>query len=287
MKVVIVDRKNASVVYKNSRIFVDNQGIPLRMIEFLILHADVTLQSKDILKLSKEGISILYISKNNKDMALTVPLAAKNSELKQKQYEALGNKLGLAKYFIDEKVKRHIAHLKSIGIDTDVALWLQRINQSQSIESLLGEEGSFSRYYFKYYFSQFSPNLHKGKRSKRPAMDPVNATLSYLYSIIYNLLTVKLYSSGFDPAISYLHQPFRSHYALSSDFMELFRAQINEKVLDWFHDKTLGAEDFTAKNGVFIRYESRKKLWLEIKSLMTQISSEADREISLLRAAIS
>jgi len=287
MKIVIIDKPDVKLEVLRSQLYVDGQGIPLRLIEMLIIRHDVMVSSKMMLKLSKEGISFMVISKNNEDFSLTLPQFSKNSELKMQQYTALNHRLGIAKYFVDEKLKRHIKHLNTVGIDTEVSAWKERLDKADSIEKLLGVEGNFSRYYFKHYFALFAPSLHKGKRSRRPALDPVNAMLSYCYSLAYNLLTTKLYMTGFEPSISYLHTPFRSHYALSSDFMELFRAQINEKVLEWFHDGLLVAEDFTMKNGVYLKYDSRKKLWPEIKALMHQISFEADKEISLVRTAIS
>ena len=287
MKTVIIDKPEVKLEVQKSQLYVDGQGIPLRLIEMLIIRHDVTMSSKIMLKLSKEGIALIVVSKNNEDISLTLPQFSKNSEIKMEQYAALDHRLGMAKYFVDEKLRRHIKHLNTIGVNTEESIWKERFDQADSIEKLLGVEGSFSRYYFKHYFALFAPTLHKGKRSKRPALDPVNAMLSYCYSLVYNLLTAKLYMTGFEPSISYLHTPFRSHYALSSDFMELFRAQINEKVVEWFHDGLLLAEDFKMKNGVYLKYESRKKLWPEIKSLMNQIAFEADKEISLIRTAIS
>lgn len=287
MKLVVVDKRDVSLEIKTSKLHVDGQGVPLRLMEMLVLRDDVSLTAKLMLKLSKEGISVLMISKNNEDMALTLPQFSKNSELKLEQYAALDQRLGMAKYFVGEKIKRHSKHLESVGVTVNEQEWKERIDKVDSVERLLGIEGNFSKYYFKHYFALFSPSLHKGKRSKRPALDPVNAILSYCYSVIYNLLTTKLYMSGFEPSISYLHTPFRSHYALSSDFMELFRASINEKVVEWFKDGLLLAEDFKMRNGVYLTYESRKKLWPEIKKLMQHISMETDKEISLIRSAIS
>lgn len=287
MKVVIVDKAEVKLEVKTNQLFVSGQGVPLRLMEMLVLGHDVVLSAKLLLKLSKEGIGILLISKNNEDLALTLPQFSKNSEMKLEQYAALNQRLGMAKYFVDEKIVRHAKHLKSVGIEIDQDLWKERVQNADSVEKLLGVEGSFSKLYFGHYFLLFPPALHKGKRSKRPALDPVNAILSYCYSIIYNMLTTKLYMAGFEPSISYLHTPFRSHYALSSDFMELFRAKINEKVLEWFNDGLLLAEDFRMKNGVYLTYESRKKLWPEMKSLMQYVSLEAEKEISLIRSAIS
>lgn len=287
MKIVIVDKPEVKLEVQKSQLYVDGQGIPLRLMEMLILGHDVMLSSRLVLKLSKEGIAVMYISKNNEDIALTVAQFSKNSEIKMAQYAALNQRLGMAKYFVDEKIARHIQHLKSLSIELDGSIWQEKVQKADSVERLLGVEGNFSKVYFQHYFGLFSPTLHKGKRSKRPALDPVNAMLSYGYTIVYNLLTTKLYMAGFEPSISYLHTPYRSHYALSSDFMELFRAYINEKVLEWFTDGLLVSEDFKMKNGVYLVYESRKKLWPEMKSLMQYVSTEADKEISLIRTAIS
>ncbi len=287
MKVVIVEKPEVTLAIKKQQLYVDEQGIPLRLVEMLVLRHDVNVSSKLLLKLSREHIAVLLISKNNLDFALTLPQISKNSEVKADQYRALDNRLGLAKYFVDEKISRHIDHLKSLSVIIDREPWKLNVQKADSIDALMGVEGSFTHHYFNHYFKFFAPSLHKGKRSKRPALDPVNAILSYLYSIIYNLLTAKLYMAGFEPSISYLHTPFRSHYALSSDMMELFRAKINEKVLEWFDDNLLAAEDFKMKKGVYLKYESRKKLWQSIKLLMDEISLEADKEISLIRTAIS
>jgi len=286
MKIVIVDKSEVKLEVQKSQLYVNAKGIPLRLIEILVLGHDIKLSSKLVLKLTKENIAILYISRNNENMALTLPQFSKNSELKMAQYAALNQRMGMAKYFVDEKITRHIKHLKSVGIKIDESIWKERVNKSDCIEKLLGVEGNFSKVYFKYYFSLFPLVLHKGKRSKRPALDPLNAMLSYIYTIVYNLLTTKLYMVGFEPSISYLHTPYRSHYALSSDFMELFRAYINEKVLEWFNDGLLVVEDFKLKNGVYLRYESRKKIWSEVMALMHHISTESDKEISLIRTAI-
>lgn len=287
MKIVIVDKPEVKLEVKKSQLYIDSQGVPLRLIEMLVLGHDVALSSSLVLKLTKEGISLMFVSKNNENIALALPLFSKNSEVKMAQYAALNQRLGMAKYFVDEKIKRHTKHLKSVGVMVDEDIWKERVQQADTVEKLLGVEGSFSKFYFKYYFALFPLVLHKGKRSKRPALDPVNAVMSYCYAIVYNLLTTKLYMAGFEPSISYLHTPFRSHYALSSDFMELFRAKINEKIAEWFNDGLLLAEDFNLKNGVYLKYDSRKKIWPEVKSLMQYVSAESDKEISLIRTAIS
>jgi CRISPR-associated protein Cas1 len=133
----------------------------------------------------------------------------------------------------------------------DVSKVLDNIESAKSIQQLLGLEGSFSKRYFTQYFKLFPKRLHHGKRSKQPPLDPVNAMLSFFYMVVYNLITVRLLSFGFEPSIGFMHQPFRSHNALASDFMELFRADINAFVFRLFDEKKVTSSDFTKKNGVY------------------------------------
>jgi len=192
----------------------------------------------------------------------------------------------MAKYFVYEKIIRHTQQLEDFHHIIDNSKALVRLEKSKSIDGLLGVEGSFSRLYFKGYFSLFSKRLHFGKRSKQPPLDPVNAMLSFFYMLTYNLISIRLISFGFEPSIGFLHQPFRSHNALASDFMELFRADVNEFVWSLFHEKKLESSDFTKRNGVYLKYEGRKKIWVDFKAFHQALEPQIDAEITKLRLAI-
>jgi CRISPR-associated protein Cas1 len=151
----------------------------------------------------------------------------------------------------------------------------------------MGIEGSFARNYFKEYFSLIPKIFHKSKRSKKPPQDPVNAVMSYWYSLYYNIITVKLLSYGFEPALGYLHTPFRSHNALSSDILELFRASINQAIFSIFTNKLLTIDDFTKKGGVYLKYDGRKKIWKEFIALVNILNPKLDAEIANIRKWIN
>ena len=170
----------------------------------------------------------------------------------------------------------------NIEIDEEII----SINKALCINEIMGIEGSFARKYFKYYFELLPLDMHKSKRSKRPPNDPVNAVMSYWYSLYYNIITVKLLSFGFDPSIGYLHTAFRSHNALSSDFIEMFRADINSAVIPLFKNEILSNEDFTNKNGVYLKYDGRKKIWPEFIALNNSLKAKLDFEIANLKARI-
>jgi CRISPR-associated protein Cas1 len=147
----------------------------------------------------------------------------------------------------------------------------------------MGIEGAFARRYFGHYFSMFDRKLTKGYRSKNPPLDPVNSILSYIYTLAYNSITAKLYMRGFDPSISYLHTPFRSHFALSSDILETLRADINIFVANLFLDKQITIDNFTNKSGVYLKYDSRRNLWRTLKPFMDTLNKKLNKQIAILK----
>jgi len=286
MKLLIID-KPAKLDIKYSTIRVDLQKIPLHLLETIMLIGTHQLDSNFITKVNSNDITILLFDKSFKNSSIITPTKGKNSELKLSQYRAVTDKkraLNIAKYIIQSKISYHIKHLKEHNIE--VSFNYQHIDQADKLETLLGIEGSFANIYFKHYFSLLPKVLHKSKRTKRPPLDPVNALLSLYYTLFYNITTIKLLSFGFEPSIGFLHKPFRSHNALSSDIVEFIRADINEFVYTLFKNKTVTTEDFTKKNGVFLKYQSRKRLWVKFQLFQNQISPKIDSFIANIRSLL-
>jgi len=285
MNISIIDKKDAILTFQNQTIKFDDIKLPVRLADTIIITSNITINAKDLIKITNSGVSFIFVNPYLNKSTITTSTEQKNADLKLKQYEALSKKLYIAKYIICEKIKRHTFQLGVNGITLDNSSYLLKL--PKDIEELLGVEGSFSREYFKHYFSLFSKRIHSGKRTKRPPKDPLNALLSYFYTLLYSLLTVRLMANGFDPSISYLHTPFRSHQALSSDILELFRDRINQFVKIIIDEKIVEIGDFSKKNGgVYLRYEGRKKLYKPLKELWDGLESDISSEIANLRAII-
>ena len=284
MRVVIVDKKEAKLKLENKTLKVDTQKIPLRLIDTLILSGSYHVETKEFIKMTQEDVNIILISNFSNNSAIITNTKSKNAQLKLQQYNAQKNSLEIAKYFLTHKIKSHAKHLQSIDIKTELDPIIENIKNATTLQTLLGIEGSFSKYYFTNYFKLFPKHLHSNKRTKNPPLDPINATMSFLYMLFYNFISIKLISFGFEPSIGFLHKAFRSHNALSSDFMELVRADINAFVHTSFKDGKLQTSDFSKKGGVYLKYDGRKKLWSDIKALMDRFDPKIDTEVANLRA---
>lgn len=83
------------------------------------------------------------------------------------------------------------------------------------------------------------------KRNRRPPTDPVNALLSYAYSLLVKQFNVSLSAVGFDPFRGFYHQPRYGRPALSLDLMEPFRPLIADScVIQAINNGEIRAKDF-------------------------------------------
>ncbi len=61
-------------------------------------------------------------------------------------------------------------------------------------------------------------------RNRRPPMDPVNALLSFAYSILKNMYAGALEAVGLDPYVGFLHTDRPGRMSLALDLMEELRS---------------------------------------------------------------
>ncbi|MDX2133741.1 MAG: CRISPR-associated endonuclease Cas1 [Saprospiraceae bacterium] len=96
--------------------------------------------------------------------------------------------------------------------------------QQQAAQTFRGQEGTASRLYFQHLSRRLSGRLAFDGRSKRPAYDPFNALLNYLYGMLYTQTHLALLKSGLDPYLGVLHvDQHGDRPTLVFDFIEPFR----------------------------------------------------------------
>jgi CRISPR-associated protein Cas1 len=286
MKVAIIDKKDIKLKVENKAIKIDSQTIPLKLTDVLILNHKIELYTSDILKITKEDISIIITSFNNQYTSIINSASAKNSDMKIMQYSALEYRLKIAKYIIKNKILSHKEHLEKHNLELNYNNVVLNIELCNNIDELMGIEGSYARAYFEKFFMLIPKVYHRSRRSKRPPLDPANALMSFLYTMYYNLITVRLLAQGFEPSLGYLHSAFRDHRALSSDLLELFRAEINELVIQMFRNKIITSEDFYKKSGVYLNYDGRKKIWRYFVDLVQILEPKLNSQIANIKKMI-
>lgn len=133
------------------------------------------------------------------------------------------------------------------------------------IDALRGVEGAAARVYFQ-AFGELLPGWCDFKgRSKRPPKDPVNAVLSYLYTVVVGDAIAACLTAGLDPATGFLHDDRGRRPSLACDLIEEFRPVIVDTVaLELFRRNSLHPNQFETNEhsgGVAIRGKPARRCW--------------------------
>ena len=161
----------------------------------------------------------------------------------------------------DREVQDTVAALKD-GID--------KVYRTDQPEEIMGVEGNCAHRYFAVFGKLFSGDVDFTLRTKRPPLDPVNAALSFVYTLYTNEFAAALETVGLDSCIGYFHALRSGRCSLACDLLEEARCIAERFVLTLFNLKTLTESDFTQQPGgaVWLNDDGRKKLltkWQERK----------------------
>jgi CRISP-associated protein Cas1 len=151
---------------------------------------------------------------------------------------------------------------------------LRALNQAADLDEIRGIEGDAAVFYFDAFNAlltdQNAPMILSG-RSRRPPLDPVNALLSFCYTLLMHDCRSALESAGLDSQCGFLHRDRPGRPSLALDLMEEFRPAIADRaVLTLINRRQIGPGDFETKESgaVLLKEKSRKtvlQLWQERK----------------------
>lgn len=102
-----------------------------------------------------------------------------------------------------------------------------------SLASIRGIEGDAAKIYFRVFddlvLAEKETFAFK-ERNRRPPLDPMNALLSFLYTLLVHDVTSALEGVGLDPAVGFLHRDRPGRPGLALDVMEEFRPFLADRM---------------------------------------------------------
>jgi CRISPR-associated protein Cas1 len=208
---------------------------------------------------------------------ITQGLGLKNVFLRREQFRRAEDAdfcLRVARDVVSTKIRNQRTLLQRNHVEPP-ALPLKRLKhlteQAQragDLDELLGIEGAAARFYFESFAGMIKvdeadegrPVFDFTHRNRRPPRDPVNALLSFAYSLLAKDLTIICLCIGFDPFIGFYHQPRFGRPALALDLMEGFRPLVADSaVLTALNTRMVTASDFIrVGNAVSLKPGGRK-----------------------------
>ena len=241
-------------------------------ISSLSIFGNVQVTAQATRELLERGIPICHFSYGGWLKGVTWGMAHKNVELRMHQFRVAGDppaSLAIAKEIVTAKIRNSRVMLRRnhAQAPTTAVEELKRltgmVESADSFGTLLGIEGAAARV----YFANFGGMLKSGipafdfrTRNRRPPKDPVNAVLSFLYSMLMRQAMVSAMMVGFDPYMGFYHQPKYGRPALALDLAEEFRPLIADSAtLTLFNNSELKEKDFIQRGGaVSLTQDGRK-----------------------------
>lgn len=247
---------------------------PLVDVSHVALVGNVQISSQAIRELSARGIPVAWLSTGGWLTGLLDGLGHGQVALRRAQYAAAGDarRLALARSFVETKILNARTFLRrnhddvSLGVMHELATLAERAASAENEESLLGLEGNAARIYFEHFGALLAAPAAVATfdftvRNRRPPKDPINALLSFAYSMLTKDVAVAARLVGLDPYLGFLHRPRHGRLSLALDLMEEFRPLIADSVVvTAVNTGVVAARDFIHRGpGVTLSPEGRKK----------------------------
>jgi CRISPR-associated protein Cas1 len=268
--------------------------VPLHNLEGIACFGwDTTASASLMAACAEAGVALSFHSPHGKFLAATRGYTSGNILLRREQYRraddpalnlSIARNIVLAKLANSRTVLQRAARdhgdkdaARAETLQSATLFLAQRVQLAEhavELDSLRGLEGDAAAAYFNAFPSlmvNHDPAIRMDGRSRRPPLDPVNALLSFLYTLLMHDCRSALESCGLDPQCGFLHRDRPGRPSLALDLMEEFRAFLADRVaLTLLNRRQLGATDFRREESgaILLKDDSRKAVltaWQERK----------------------
>jgi CRISPR-associated endonuclease Cas1/CRISPR-associated protein Cas4 len=250
---------------------------PLPQTSQVALYGNIQVTTQAMRALFEAERPIAYFSRGGWFYGTAARLAHGNVFLRRAQFRAVedpSRSLAVARRLVMAKLKNQRTLLRRNSTGQEGALGrlelaIRAAEAAESIDVVRGHEGDGAAAYFGAFPSMLDPPAEVGAfefagRNRRPPTDPVNAALSFGYSLLSREWTSVLTIVGMDPFAGFLHAPRHGRPALALDLMEEFRPIIVDSVvLGTINTGELAARHFVTRGGACNLNDTGRRQFLE------------------------
>lgn len=232
-------------------------------------------------KCASSGVNLCFLTPRGRFLARVCGENSGNVLLRRTQYRAADDEARsclTARSFIFGKVyngrwslertrRDHALRVdgESLGrASAALAEALPRLLEATDLDALRGLEGQTAAVYFGAFdgliLNQRETFAFSG-RSRRPPMDPINALLSFSYTLLANACAGALESVGLDAYVGFLHRDRPGRMSLALDLMEELRPVFADRfAVTLINNRAIRREHFERQPGgaVWLTDEGRK-----------------------------
>jgi CRISPR-associated protein Cas1 len=247
---------------------------PFHMIASVVAFGAVLLTPPLLQACAARGITVVLLDRNGRFQARVEGPTSGNVLLRRQQYRASERPEAIVRSLVAGKVANQRAVLQRAAIARLGGILRSVQISTSDVDALRGAEGEAAQLYFGvfgYLIRSPDPAIVFRGRSRRPPLDPMNALLSFLYTLLTHDCRSAAETVGLDPAVGFLHRDRPGRPSLALDLMEEMRpALVDRLALSLVNRRQIRIQDFrTEDNGaVLLNDDCRKTVlsaWQERK----------------------
>lgn len=215
--------------------------------------------------LAQNGISVAFLSEYGRLLAVTRGFTPGNVLLRREQYrwaDSPERSAEVARACVLGKLANCRTNLRRAAREHRDAQAAEALNSAADrlqealealrrplpLDSVRGIEGAAGADYFAVFshlIQSTDSRFAFTTRSRRPPRDPVNALLSFAYSLLLNDVRSACEAAGLDSAVGFLHRDRPGRPGLALDLMEELRPLIADRVvLNLINRRQIRPQDF-------------------------------------------
>jgi len=259
--------------------------VPIHKLQGLVCFGQVSISPYLMAHCAENGVTITYLNQFGKFLARVEGPVSGNVLLRRTQHLTGANRdksVAIARTMLSGKLYNQRAvlrrYLRDYGDQADgqsmaaelataekrLSRCLKQLTDCDAIDTLMGREGEAAQVYFGVFQHLIrQPDFQFDARRRRPPTDPVNALLSFCYTLLTHDCRSALETTGLDPASGFLHQLRSGRPSLALDLAEEFRPMIDRFVLSLINKRQLALKDFEEwPNGSFTLKEEPRRILL-------------------------
>ncbi len=278
---------------------VERGRVPVHLLGGIVCFGSIGVTPGLMGHCAKLGVSISLMSRTGRFLARVEGPVSGNVLLRKEQYRRAEDESQAAQFasnlitgkllnqrtVVRRALRDHSKNMDEKSIDRlnlcerRLTNALRRCRQQSEIDKVRGIEGEAARAYYE-VFNDLLRSKESGfefnGRTRRPPLDPVNALLSFLYTLLVHDCRSALETVGIDPAVGFLHRDRPGRPSMALDLVEELRPVLADRLaLSLINRRQLTAKDFKkavsgavkmkddARKLVLVAYQERKKDELE------------------------
>jgi CRISP-associated protein Cas1 len=249
----------------------ERSRVPLHMLGAVVVFGGIFVSPPLIGALARGGITLVLLDRQGRFEARVEGPISGNVLLRRAQHRASERPDEIVRSIVSGKIANQRAvlqralrdHGEEMAADRRAAVeaTIERLRQilrrvafmNEGAEVMRGVEGEAAYGYFSVFdhlISVSASDMRFTGRSRRPPLDPVNALLSFLYTLLTSDCRSAAESVGLDPAVGFLHRDRPGRPSLALDLMEELRPALADRLaLSLINRRQLRGDDFEKRDG--------------------------------------